>query len=186
MAYPIDTEWTYSNKRSGHTRTTPLILGWEVNCSPISDDYDADTPAADLLRLWVRRYYQDGGDVSIAWYLEPCWETAPFQLDRTLRLGRLIDGWTDQDKRKDYLGFLADFTWPIHAVTGERVNWLALPVKDHAWRKGNCTKGGFIQEATGWKPGPLQPSVNVGLLLGGEPTKHGQDADGPRREGEGR
>ncbi|HLL36370.1 MAG TPA: hypothetical protein VK545_21370 [Streptomyces sp.] len=52
------------------------------------------------------------------------------------------------------------YTWPEAADgSGERLNWLRLPVLDFGWapRTKLPTKGGFIQEVTGWKPSPLQP-----------------------------
>jgi len=40
-----------------------------------------------------------------------------------------------------------------------------LPVQDKLWRPGQAGKGGFIQEATGWKPAILQPFVYLQSLL---------------------
>ncbi|QDN54307.1 hypothetical protein FNV67_00890 (plasmid) [Streptomyces sp. S1D4-20] len=45
--------------------------------------------------------------------------------------------------------------------TGEAVNWLRLPVVDRAWNATARDQGGFVQEATGWKPSALQPTMNV-------------------------
>ncbi len=55
--------------------------------------------------------------------------------------------------------FLSFFTWPVHSVTGERLNWLTLPAVDKLWDPRRADKGGFIQQATGWKPAILQPCV---------------------------
>ncbi|MFE3206165.1 hypothetical protein [Embleya sp. NPDC059237] len=63
--------------------------------------------------------------------------------------------------REDFLSF---FTWPTHARTRERVNWLRLPVADGQWNDERTTKGGFIQEALGWKPSPLIASVDITQL----------------------
>ncbi|OIP26010.1 MAG: hypothetical protein AUK00_05490 [Dehalococcoidia bacterium CG2_30_46_9] len=60
--------------------------------------------------------------------------------------------------------FLTHFTWPIHSVTGERLNWLTLPVVDKLWNPKRANKGGFIQEVTGWKPAILQPYVYLPAL----------------------
>jgi hypothetical protein len=38
-------------------------------------------------------------------------------------------------------------------------------VKDLAWNQTTANKGGFIQEATGWKPSALQPHVYLPTLL---------------------
>ncbi|MQS05680.1 hypothetical protein FNX48_000345 [Streptomyces sp. IF17] len=45
--------------------------------------------------------------------------------------------------------------------TGEPVNWLRLPVVDRSWNAKASQKGGFVQEASGWKPSALQPTMNV-------------------------
>ena len=64
--------------------------------------------------------------------------------------------------------FLTVFTWPIDSATGARLNWLSLPVVDKFWNAEAARKGGFIQEATGWKPGILQPYVYLPSLLQGK------------------
>lgn len=48
---------------------------------------------------------------------------------------------------------------------GDRLNGLTLPVDDMRWTRRRADKGGFIQEATGWKPNVLQPFVYLPLLL---------------------
>ena len=45
------------------------------------------------------------------------------------------------------------------------VSWTELHVADKAWRPGPlpigvASKGGFVQEVTGWKPAPFQPYVD--------------------------
>ena len=62
---------------------------------------------------------------------------------------------------KDFLSF---FTWPEDAETGKPLNWLELPVVDKLWRPNRADKGGFIQEATSWKPSILQPYVYLSSL----------------------
>jgi hypothetical protein len=61
--------------------------------------------------------------------------------------------------------FLTHYTLPAHAKTGERLNWARLPVLDRGWNETTADKGGFIQEATGWKPSPLQPTMDY-LAIG--------------------
>jgi hypothetical protein len=70
----------------------------------------------------------------------------------------------EEVEREDFLTF---YDWPIDMVTGERLNWLTLPVVDKLWRDKRMDKGGFIQEATNWKPSILQPFVYLDSLLGG-------------------
>lgn len=60
--------------------------------------------------------------------------------------------------------FLTYYTHPVHAVTEERLNWLRLPVPDRRWSATDNHRGGFIQQATRWKPSPLQPTTNVRQL----------------------
>ena len=66
--------------------------------------------------------------------------------------------------RPDRKDFLTYFTSPVSATSGEPLNWLRLPVVDKLWRPGRGDKGGFIQEATGWKPSPLQPLIHIDQL----------------------
>lgn len=61
--------------------------------------------------------------------------------------------------------FLSEFTWPTNSQTGERLRWARLPVVDKLWNSERGDKGGFIQEATGWKPGPFQTTLHWPLLL---------------------
>ena len=61
--------------------------------------------------------------------------------------------------------FLSYYSWPVNSKTGERLNWLTLPVIDKRWVGKHGEKGGFIQEATGWKPAVLQPFVYLPSLL---------------------
>jgi len=149
---------------------------WEVHCDPMSDDYYIDEiEPEDLWREWVRRYPSDPeaeavfgpGAVSIGWYVEGhgTFESAPFQDLRPLNRGLGKHGIGPDTKN-----FLTYYTEPYDADTGEPIQWAALPVIDKVWREHalprgpHSTKGGFIQEATGWKPSPLQPFVNIELL----------------------
>ena len=75
----------------------------------------------------------------------------PFQFDH--KAGALPDN------------FLTYYTWPISSLTGEPLNWLTLPVVDKLWNDGRADKGGFIQEATRWKPAVLQPFLYLPGLL---------------------
>lgn len=160
--------WTYRSLASGYETTTPLTLYWEAHCDPISDDWEPeDIDAHALLRMWVQRYYPDRfgesmygpGMVHIYWGVRGkdghgVFEKAPFAADAL-------------DAREDE-NFLTELSWPVHADTGERVNWAALPVVDKLWRpgrRGRADKGGFIQEATGWKPSPLQPAFHLPGIL---------------------
>lgn len=123
---------------SGIYERQSLDLGWFLNWDSISDDYvPADISAPDLFSIWLKKVAKDGDDLPISWWIPRYGESAPF---------------TGEDE--DFLTF---YTWPTHAITGERLNWLTLPILDKGWNEGRNDKGGFIQQVTGWKPSPLQP-----------------------------
>jgi hypothetical protein len=153
--------YTFAHRRSGFVRSQSLALYFEVDGAALSDDYTpAEITPEGLWRTWADRAVDYSppppgpGWVGIYWAVRthpPEWgsqvfEAAPF-----------VPGW-------EGLGnFLEHFTWP-EDQDGEPLNWLALPVLDGRWRKGNAPKGGFFQEATGWKPAPLTPYVHVPTL----------------------
>jgi hypothetical protein len=156
--------YRFSSLRSGITHTTGLSWLWEVNGTPMSDEFTPDeVDAVELLRLWIERCYPDPGAeqrhgpgmVLISWFIagaDKTIEIAPFQA------------------RDHGMGdFLTAFTWPVHTGTGQPVNWLSLPVADGQWNSHRADKGGFLHQATGWKPAPLQPVVHLPGLLAAVP-----------------
>jgi hypothetical protein len=160
--YPSGTQWKYRNKQSGYEFTSELTLEWEPNGSPMSDDYTPDEiTASGLWRKWVDKYGTQShdrhpeeykaGEVPIYWSVSGAesgtFEAAPFQ-------------------RHDYLDedFTTFFTHPVNAKTRERMNWLRLPVADRGWNETTWDKGGFIQEASGWKPSPFQIVMDAYLI----------------------
>lgn len=158
--------WTYRLcNYTGPDFTTSLELVWEISGDPISDNYSADEiESTDLLRKWHSQYYPNTDDAAkfgpgmmrISWYVAGAetlhFEAAPFTVAPRC----------DDD-------FLVTYTWPKHAETGQQLNWLTLPVRDKRWNEHRADKGGFIQEATGWKPSPLQPVVHLPSLLSAVP-----------------
>ncbi|MFG3702407.1 hypothetical protein ACGF5C_31670 [Micromonospora sp. NPDC047620] len=153
--------WTFRSRASGYRKEEPLRLYWELHCDPISDDWLPDEISAEeLWRLWITRYPRDEqaeaqfgtGAMRIWWFVDghSVFEGAPFQHPGASRQG------ADD--------FLAHYTVPINVNTGEHIQWTRLPVVDKLWQPGRADKGGFIQEATGWKPSPLQPYVDVRQL----------------------
>lgn len=151
--------WTWRGRTHSHRFAGALFLTWEIWNDPITDDYTPDEATADeLLASWLDRLPDERtealfgpGAVGISWFVtgEP-FEAAPFQMRRY---------------RADDEDFLTHFTWPEHPESGERLNFNRLPVKDKLWRDGAADKGGFFQEATGWKPAAMQPVVWVGATL---------------------
>lgn len=140
--------WTYRSRSSGHTVTEAITLGWVVSGGGISDDSPLHgISAIDLFDRWFERYgAENGGLLNIYWSVNPVREAAPFQLL-----------WNSDN-------FLTHWTDPTDANTGARLNWLALRVDDKRWSVRGEDRGGFIQEATGWKPSALQPSVSAAAL----------------------
>ena len=139
--------WNFKGTRYGSAadRTNqPLVYNWHLQSDWISDDYTpSEISASRLLDLWRRKL--DVDTVPIHWIVECVGENAPF---------------TGEDE--DFLSF---YGWPTHAVSGEAVNWLAVPVRDKGWKEETADKGGFIQEVLKWKPSPLQATVHVPTLL---------------------
>jgi len=155
--YSSDVRWRYKGRRSSFEKVGPLELVWELAGDPISDYYLAEETSADeLWSQWIRwvrdgeHYHSDLGApwVLISWGVsgseEGTYEYAPHQ-------HAPFDG----------DNFLTFYMHPVNADTGERVNWLRLPVVDKLWRPGRSDKGGFIQEVSGFKPHALQPAVDL-------------------------
>ena len=148
--------WKVRNHRSDYEWEGLIVAYWEVSLDPINDEYTPqEIDARELFNEWVkqvRRKYPNEL-VPIFWFAQ-CEEQGkfagmPFQFKHFLRM--------DED-------FLTFFRWPINSVTGERLNWLTLPVVDKLWNSKRANKGGFIQESTGWKPAILQPYVYLPAL----------------------
>jgi len=130
-----------------------LVAVWEVAHDPITDDFTTETPAREILRRW-HRVIDDrfpDGVVPIYWFVESPghakFERLPFAAE------------------DDGENFLTFYDWPTSVETGERLNWNTIPVADKLWRPGRANKGGFLQEATGWKPAIYQPHVYVPAIL---------------------
>lgn len=156
--YPPGTQWTWTSPRSNYTWTEELVLYAEPDGSSMSDDYlPEEASATDLWRMWVDRYavtYHKRhpdlyrlGEVPIYWTVTQPTMTGVFEA------APHAPNVLSED-------FLTHYTHPVHADTGERLNWLRLPVLDRGWNDTVADKGGFIQEATGWKPSALQPTMD--------------------------
>lgn len=166
--YAPGTQWKFQARGTSYTQTTELVLLPEANGSSLSDEYLPDeTPAQDLWVMWANKYadYQHEqnpadyhpGEVRIYWTVttptvQDVFELAPHSFDsRATRTGAY----------EPSENFATVYTHPVHAVTGEPLNWMRLRVLDRGWNTSVANKGGFIQEATGWKPSPLQPTMDV-------------------------
>lgn len=161
--------WTYRLRNyEGPDFTSSLELVWEISGESISDNCRTDEiDSVGLLRKWLSQYYPDTRDAAkfgpgmmrISWFVDGLeakhFEAAPFTV---------VPSSDD---------FLTTYTWPKHTGTGQPLNWLTLPVRDKHWNEHQADKGGFIQEATGWKPSPLQPAVHLPSLLAAVPGLSG-------------
>ena len=154
--------WKFSHCRTGAPKEVALEAEWEVMDSPITDEYTPlEMSAEDLLREWSNRVKTDEKCesllVPIYWSVRSpggeVHERMPFQHSVSLQ------GNTPGDD------FLKHYTWPVNSRTGQRLNWLVLPVADKEWNDHQSDKGGFIQEVTGWKPSVLQPAVHLLALM---------------------
>lgn len=175
--YPAGTKWQFSYRKTGFEFTEELVLYAEPDGSAITDEYiPSDINAQALWKMWVMQCVDSAhkrwpelyrpGEIPISWYVTRpdilgVFEGAPHARDRLLFSGMMSDFGQGATRRED---FLTHYTDPVHAVTGELLNWLRLPVLDRGWNSRRADKGGFVQEATGWKPSPLQSTVDVRLL----------------------
>lgn len=159
LIYPYGNRWTFEDLQSAWRTSTELVLRWELNGDTISEDYELDQiESDDLMDIWLDWVWQHnafsedlgaphvpiqwfvvGGDAGVLEYAPP-----------------LIPS--------DGVNFRSRFTEPVDTETGEEINWLRLPVIDKLWRPGRDEVGGFVQEATGWKPSALQPALDLRVL----------------------
>ncbi|MFF9206344.1 hypothetical protein ACF1AE_32015 [Streptomyces sp. NPDC014986] len=169
--YPPGTRWTITG-RHGHVQTEELVLYAEPNYSSITDDYLPDEISAhELWRIWVDKVWNKAheqwphlyrpGEVTVLWTVTTpavtgIFEAAPHarSLPMDTQMVELLGSYEEEH-------FLTHYKTPVNAETGEPINWLRLPVLDRGWSATASDKGGFIQEVTGWKPSPLQPTMDV-------------------------
>lgn len=153
--------WHFSDLRTGAYWEGPLEAYWEVYLDSISDGYTPhDISAENLLRQWLYRIEETKHDhanglVPIQWFVRSSAAgiyPMPFAFDH-------FEG------KQQVEDFQQLFTWPQSTSTGYPLNWLTLPVADKHWNEHQTDRGGFIQEATGWKPGILQPTLYVPSLV---------------------
>lgn len=161
LTYQPDTTWRFTSKGPRRVeKVGALELWYELMMDPISDDYTSDDiEAGELFDRWLgaivdgQRWHPHLGApyVSIGWYVHgedsATFEGAPFTEDLYAR----------EHPKEDFLTF---YTWPENVDTGERLNWLRVPVRDKLWA-GHSDKGGYITDVTGWKPHALQDAVDL-------------------------
>lgn len=165
--YPAGTTWTYRNIHDATVvRTGEIALSWEPDACWITDDYRPHEAGPRVLwDLWVPRiadmlHNQDparylAGDVHINWTVVHATDSGPFEAAPHMLPSAQL--WAREN-------FLTFFTNPVDVKTGEEINWARVPVRDKGWNASEEDKGGFIQELLGWKPSPLQHTMNVHQL----------------------
>jgi len=152
--------YRFANRKTGRVVTASFTARWECNYSSISDNYTPkERDAHELLEEWAElasKHYPNQL-VPIYWAVRiqgegiSTFETIPFQYEGT--------------KKRHSNDFLDFFTHPYDPNTKKQMNWFHLDVANVYWNKEHASKGGFIQEATGWKPSILQPFVSLPTLI---------------------
>ena len=146
--------WHTRSLQYGAEKELPLVGHWEVSLAPMSDNYTpTEITAEQLFDRWVGDVTKEypNGLVPILWYVN--------SLNGNFKIEFMPFQFNDQEEN-----FLTFYEWPTDPATGEPLNWLTLPVVDLHWNAKHSDKGGFIQEATGWKPSVLQPFVYLKAL----------------------
>lgn len=144
--------WTFSPLEGGAVRRgVQLELAWDAECSSFVDDV---LDPGDAFDQWAAHVRETGavsgrGWVPIDWFVtcsdgHGIFEAAPFQQHPVGR--QVIDG-------SDFLGV---YTWPTDAG-GCRLNFCRLPMR--------AVRPGFLTDATGFAPGPLQPALHLPTLV---------------------
>ena len=154
--------------QSGNERRGQLQLVYEVMGDPISDDYNARWESAEYVfnqwvdwydRIWSREKVKGSARyprqcVPISWFVVGC---AVFEAAQPTYLS--LDG----DHRCEWFGDF--YTRPYSLRTGAPIKSMKeIPVEQKRWSPGLSHKGGFITEATGWRPFPLQRWVDLEQL----------------------
>jgi hypothetical protein len=159
MTHDKSATWRCTDIKTGSEVEGTLRAYWEASHDPVSDDYTPqEIDAMELFNVWSRTviHKYPSGLVPIHWFIDyrgdsfATFECMPFQYEHS--------------QRANEENFLTFFTWPVNVMSGKPLNWLELPVIDKLWTKNNSSKGGFIQQATGWKPSIYQPHVYLPAL----------------------
>ncbi len=154
--------WDFKSNKDGRRHTNVYLTAvWEASHDSISEGMQPnETSAREILGKWTYRVTREhpNGLIPIYWFVE----VMGADLHARVAFPSQFDHSHGQKVRDD---FLTRFTWPMDTQTGDFLNWLTLPVKDKLWRPQQADIGGFIQEATRWKPAILQPFLYLPSLL---------------------
>ena len=148
------------HRQNRHRRRSYLYADYELELSALSDDYTPhEITAEDLFQEWIPYALKTFPTGIIPIY----WSLAGTDGIHDRMPGLLLGPEGSYHRHHD---LLCVFTHPIRVDTGEPLRWTHLPVRDEQWNSKRWDKGGFIQEATGWKPSVLQSFVLIDLLIG--------------------
>jgi predicted GIY-YIG superfamily endonuclease len=145
--------WCLFRDMSRRVRCEQLILSYELNGDPITDDYLPEEITADeLLNRWLRNYAEDQHKPMRVWWFVYGPAIAEFAVPYEIY-------------QPDMPHFLRYYSQPLDPQTHDPVQLHELPVMDKRWDHIRGDKGGFIQAATGWKPRALQEWVTPAEIL---------------------
>lgn len=150
----MDNSWDFTSRyRMGGSEPSrwdavPLVLDWWVEgAEDLASRSDPDAGSDELFLAWAQG--RESLALPIRWAVASpeagLYENAPFS-------------------GEDH-SFLDHYSWPVHAITGARLRFTRLPVLDQSWEGKTAGTCGFIQDATGWKPSPLQQSMDLAVIL---------------------
>lgn len=149
---PEAMECGLTTKRGGRSYTEPLVLWWEIDYETITDDYDYDEADEFELFRWWSRLLESKGRTSTSQL--PIWWSVSGPT--TAEFAEQSSEWPD--------GPYFDKYYYLSSPNGSHIPVHCLPVADKKWTASQMDKGGFIQQATQWKPTPLQQFAPFGLL----------------------
>ncbi|MFF2731812.1 hypothetical protein ACFVS9_28375 [Streptomyces sp. NPDC058008] len=155
LPYEPGTQWRFTSRERRVTHTHELALRYDPTGVGEADDYLADEITADTLwRRWAKQY----ADADHQRHPDQC-RRGEVRIDWTVTSpGGTFEAAPHTGANEDFLTY---YTHPTNPDTGERLNWLRLPVVDLGWHATANDRSGFIQQVTGWKPSPLQPTMDV-------------------------
>lgn len=138
-------------------RGVSLTLEWSLpETAAVSDsNTQEDMSARQALSAWLERL--DGATaIPISWAVA----------DRSRGIHEKAPFCPPDANDPAPQNFLTFYTWPVHTVTAQRLLFTQLPVADETWEQGlERGKAGFVQAATGWKPSPLQQTMDLQNIL---------------------
>jgi predicted GIY-YIG superfamily endonuclease len=160
--------WSFASLKSGYRRDgVELVLEWDANGAAHSYDMGFDDPheAFDEWVNSIKRHDKNdshkpivnaNGWVHLTWYVASTNEKGVFEM--APRQHFPASWMADPNFRAfaDDCDFLRHFTWPVDR-NGQFLSFTRLPVTP-------C-KSWFITDATGFKPGPMQPALHLPTLL---------------------